>query len=76
MKISGVRYWLCKLSFEIPDKCDTGHAVVKLNPRPLCAYSNAQTEKKFQVLQVINAYSVGFYDTLPFELMCTVRLSI
>lgn len=54
-----------------------GHASVKLNPRPLCAYSNARAENKFHVLQVINAYSVGFYDTLPFELMCTApRLSI
>jgi len=48
-----------------------GHAAVKLNPRPLCAYSNARAENKFHVLQVINAYSVGFYDTLPLELMCT-----
>jgi hypothetical protein len=56
---------------------NTGHTAVKLNPRPLCAYSNALAENKFRVLQVINAYSVGFYDTLPFELMRTApRLSI
>jgi hypothetical protein len=53
------------------------HASVKLNPRPLCAYSNARAENKFHVLQVINAYLVGIYDSLPFELMCTApRLSI